>query len=202
MDIDKRNQELAKASPLRIIEEALSQAKNPLITTNFRPYEAAILHAVTRVHPDIPVLWCDSGYNTKATYRHAHQLIEQLGLHLIVEVPVNTKAYRDIYLGTPAIDAPGFEQFVQEVKLDPFRKAMDRLAPDVWFTNLRAGQTELRSSLGIFSEHKENRLRVSPFYHWTDTDLDEYLVEHDLPIEFDYYDPTKGPEHRECGIHL
>ena len=35
--------------------------------------------------------------------------------------------------------------------------------PALWFTNLRAGQTELRSSLGIFSPHKENRLRVSPF---------------------------------------
>jgi phosphoadenosine phosphosulfate reductase len=27
-------------------------------------------------------------------------------------------------------------------------------------------------------------------------------VAHDLPNNFDYVDPTKGEDNRECGLHL
>ncbi|MFT6602199.1 MAG: phosphoadenosine phosphosulfate reductase [Dokdonia donghaensis] len=74
--------------------------------------------------------------------------------------------------------------------------------PDVWFTNLRKGQTALRDSLDIFSVSKAGVLKVSPFYNYSDSDLDVYLKEHKLPNETDYYDPTKVLAHRECGIHL
>lgn len=200
-ELEKLNGSMSKESPEAIVADALSKADRPLLTTNFRPYEAALLHAVTRVKPDIPVLWCDSGYNTEATYRHAVQLKKNLRLNLIVQSPKHTRAYRDSYLGRPGLEDKGFDQFVEEVKLRPFREAMERMAPDVWITNLRTGQTALRDKLGVYSEH-QGRLRVSPFYHWTDARLDEYLRTYDLPNEFNYYDPTKGPEHRECGIHL
>ena len=73
--------------------------------------------------------------------------------------------------------------------------------PKVWFTNLRKGQTAFRDSIGIFSVSKEGILKVSPFYYWSDTDLDAYLEEHKLPNEFKYFDPTKALENRECGLH-
>ncbi|MBP6496342.1 MAG: phosphoadenylylsulfate reductase, partial [Psychrobacter sp.] len=69
LDIDQANQDLQGKSPEQIVEWALSQAKNPISTTNFRPYESAILHLVASLRPDITVLWVDSGYNTDATYR-------------------------------------------------------------------------------------------------------------------------------------
>ena len=30
----------------------------------------------------------------------------------------------------------------------------------------------------------------------------EYCEKHGLPNNFDYVDPTKGEEQRECGLHL
>jgi phosphoadenosine phosphosulfate reductase len=44
-------------------------------------------------------------------------------------------------------------------------------------------------------------LKVSPFFHWTDAQLDAYLAEHGLPNEWDYFDPAKADEKRECGLH-
>ena len=32
-------------------------------------------------------------------------------------------------------------------------------------------------------------------------ELNEYLAQHQLPNEFNYFDPTKGDETRECGLH-
>ena len=70
--ISKANAELRNKSPLEIVRWAIAQANGrAIVSTNFRPYEAVILHLCTQVQPDIPVLWVDHGYNRPATYKHA-----------------------------------------------------------------------------------------------------------------------------------
>lgn len=187
--------------PNEIISWAIENADKAVVTTNFRPYEVVILDAVVNVQSDIPVIWCDTGYNTPNTYRHADELIERLGLNIDLYVPKQTSAYRDVVMGLPDIDDPRHAEFTEQVKLEPFRRAMAAHKPNVWFTNLRKGQTALRDSLDILSLGKDGVLKVSPFYHWTDTQLDAYLKERNLPNEHKYFDPTKVLSNRECGLH-
>ena len=87
-EIQKANEYLSDKTPHEIIEWALLVAKNPLVTTNFRPYEVAILNAVSKVDKDMKVIWCDTGYNTPNTYRHADELIDQLQLNVYLYVPL------------------------------------------------------------------------------------------------------------------
>ena len=72
---------------------------------------------------------------------------------------------------------------------------------DSWITNLRKGQTTFRDSIDIISQTDEGLLKLSPFYNWSDQDLDVYMKENNLINEYDYYDPTKADEKRECGLH-
>lgn len=195
------NKKFEKSSPAEIIEWALQQTTNAVVTTNFRPYEVNILHAVTAVNKDIKVIWCDTGYNTPNTYRHAEELIEKLGLNIHLYVPKQTSSHRDVVMGIPGIEDPNHAIFTEQVKLEPFGRAMAEHKPEVWFTNLRKGQTALRNSLDIFSVSKDGVLKVSPFYHWEDAQLDTYLEENNLPNEHKYFDPTKVLENRECGLH-
>jgi phosphoadenosine phosphosulfate reductase len=195
------NAQLKGIPPEEIISWAVSKANRPVVTTNFRPYEVAILHAVTDVKQDIPVIWCDTGYNTPNTYQHAEDLISSLGLNLKLYVPKQTSAHRDAVMGIPDIDDPRHDIFTEQVKLEPFRRAMAEHQPDVWFTNIRKGQTALRDRLDIMSVGQNGVLKVSPFYHWSDAQLDVYLKEHSLPNEHKYFDPTKVLENRECGLH-
>lgn len=195
------NRQFKDVSPEEIISWAVQYAKGPVVTTNFRPYEVAILHAVTQVDAHIPVLWCDTGYNTPQTYRHAEELIALLKLNIKLYVPKQTVAHRDVVMGIPGIDDPRHALFTEQVKLEPFKRAMEEHSPDVWFTNLRHGQTALRDSLDILSLSKDGVLKVSPFYHYTDSQLDQYLQDRNLPNEHKYFDPTKVLENRECGLH-
>jgi len=201
LNIEKINKELKDKSPEQIISWALNIAKNPLVTTNFRPYEVAILKACTQVDKGLKVIWCDTGYNTPQTYAHANELIETLELNVHLYVPKQTAAHRDATMGIPQIDDLKHKIFTEQVKLEPFNRAMSEHKPDVWFTNLRKGQTAFRSSIDIVSISKDGLLKVSPFYHWTDAELDTYLAEQNLPNEFTYFDPTKVLENRECGLH-
>ncbi|MBT8206592.1 MAG: phosphoadenosine phosphosulfate reductase family protein [Eudoraea sp.] len=195
------NRRFRELTPEEIITWAVAHGNRPVLTTNFRPYEVAILHAVSAIEEKIPVIWCDTGYNTTNTYRHAENVIAQLQLNVKLYVPKQTKAHRDVVMGIPEIENPNHVLFTEQVKLEPFRRAMKEHQPDVWFTNLRKGQTALRDSLDILSLSKDGVLKVSPFYHWSDAQLDIYLREKGLPNEHRYFDPTKVLENRECGLH-
>ena len=202
MNLEAVNEALKNKSPKEIIVWALQQANKAVVTTNFRPYEGAILQAVSSVKKNIEVIWCDTGYNTSQTYKHAEELIEKLQLNIQLYVPKQTVAHRNITLGLPTVDDPKHAVFTEQVKLEPFKRAMNEHKPDVWFTNLRKGQTAFRDSIDIVSRSKDGVLKVSPFYHWSDEELDAYLEEHQLPNEFKYFDPTKVESNRECGLHI
>lgn len=199
--VQKLNIQFKGIPPEEIISWAVKHAVTPIVTTNFRPYEVAILHAVSGVRNDIPVVWCDTGYNTPKTYKHADEIISKLNLNVKLFVPKQTTAHRDAVMGIPQIDDPRHALFTEQVKLEPFKRAMAEFKPDVWFTNLRKGQTAHRDSLDILSLSKDGVLKVSPFYHWNDTQLDTYLKKYNLPNEHNYFDPTKVLENRECGLH-
>ena len=182
---------------------ALGLGKNAIVTTNFRPFEAVILHLVTRVQPDMPVVWMDNGYNTEATYRYADEVTRRLGLNLKTYLPLRTRAHREAVEGpTPALDDPRHESFTQEVKLEPFARALREQAPQVWFTALRASDSAVRAQMEPVSINPDGLIKVAPLLHWSSKDLYQYCELHGLPNNFDYVDPTKGEEQRECGLHL
>src|SRR5881628_3903514 len=90
------NTDLRHKTPLEIVRWAIAQAGGrAIVSTNFRPYEAVLLHLCTQVQPDIPVLWVDHGYNRAATYKHAEQLKAQLKLNIKAYLPKLTAAHYD-----------------------------------------------------------------------------------------------------------
>jgi len=200
-----RNAELRSKSPLDITRWAIAHAcGRAVVSTNFRPYEAVILHLCAQAQPDIPVLWVDHGYNRPATYKHAEQLRSLLKLNLKVSLPRITAAHRDAVWGPiPDMDnEAGLKQFSALMKLEPFQRGMKELAPKVWITALRKVQNSNRAGLDIVSEDLNfGTLKVSPVFYLSDADMEAYLQEHELPNEWDYFDPAKADEKRECGLH-
>jgi phosphoadenosine phosphosulfate reductase len=204
-DLNLWNAELRNQSPLEIVRWAIARAGGrAIVSTNFRPYEAAILHVATQVQPDIPVLWVDHGYNRPATYVHAEALRAKLGLNVKPYLPRMTAAHRDAVHGPipTTEDEAGLKVFGTVMKLEPFQRGMKELAPTVWITALRKVQNPNRAGLDIVSQDQNfGALKVSPFFYWSDADLDAYLAKHQLPNEWDYFDPAKADEKRECGLH-
>ena len=206
-EIAQANESLREQSPREVIEWAIGRAEGrAIVSTNFRPYEAVILHLATQVQPDIRVLWVDHGYNREATYRHAEELKAKLGLNIQAFVPKLTAAHYDAaHGGMPEPteeNEEAIKAFSTVMKLEPFQRGMRELAPTVWLTALRKVQNPNRAELDIVSpDNNFNSLKVSPVFHWSDEQMEAYLAEHDLPNEWDYFDPAKADEKRECGLH-
>jgi phosphoadenosine phosphosulfate reductase len=203
--ITAANAALRDKSPLEVVRWALLQAGGrAIVSTNFRPYEAVVLHLATQAQADIPVLWVDHGYNRPATYKHAEQLRTQLNLNLKPFLPKMTPAHRDAVHGPiPSLDdEAGLKQFSAVMKLEPFQRGMKELAPTVWITALRKVQNPNRAGLDIVSpDGNFGSLKLSPVFHWSDAEMEAYLKQHNLPNEWDYFDPAKADEKRECGLH-
>ena len=205
--ISEANDLLRRKSSVEAVKWAIAQADGrAIVSTNFRPYEAVILHLVTQVQPDIPVLWVDHGYNREATYKHAEELKAKLNLNIQPFVPKLTAAHYDAAHGgmpEPAEENEGtIKAFSTVMKLEPFQRGMRELAPTVWITALRKVQNPNRAELAIVSpDNNFNSLKVSPVFNWSDQEMEAYLKEHALPNEWDYFDPAKADEKRECGLH-
>jgi phosphoadenosine phosphosulfate reductase len=205
LDLDAINSELNGKSPNEIIQWALSLKKKTIVTTNFGPHEAAILNMVNEQAPDMPVICVDHGYNTEATYKFADSVIQKLSLNMHYYTPKVTAKRREvIYNGIPDIaDEEAHDAFTREVKLEPFARAMDEFKPEVWLTAIRKEQTPFRNSMDIVTtDISTGVIKVAPLFYWKEIDLEDYLVENDLPIEEDYFDPTKVLKDRECGLHV
>ncbi len=202
IDLEYYNNLFRHKEPDEIIDWALKLSEKRIVTTSFGKYSAVLLSTFSRKDPDIDVIYCDTGYNLPETYIHADYLLSRFNLNLNTYVPLQTKAFIEHRLGFPRVEEPGHKEFTEIVKLEPFRRALKEHSPDIWFTNIRVRKTEYRDSKDILSLSKDGILKVSPFYYWSDEDLDKYLKQNHLPKNTNYYDPVKALEARECGIHL
>ncbi|GAB3478020.1 phosphoadenosine phosphosulfate reductase domain-containing protein [Polaromonas eurypsychrophila] len=202
LDLVKINAELGRNAQ-GLVDWAVALGQPAIVTTNFRPFEAVILYMVTRANPRVPVVWMDNGFNTEATYRFADEVTKRLKLDLHIYLPRRSRAHREAVEGPPpALDDPRHAAFTEEVKLEPFARALRETAPQVWFTALRATDTAVRAQMDAVTVNPDGLIKVAPLLHWSAKDLYQYCEIHSLPNNFDYVDPTKGEDNRECGLHL
>lgn len=202
LDIDAWNKKLKDRTPHEIAEWALRLSDNKIVTTSFGVYSSVLLSTMSQLDKNIRVVWCDTLYNQPSTYEHASNLIETYNLNINKYQPLISKETIDKTIGLPSVENDNHDKFSEVVKLEPFRRALKEQDPEVWFTNIRVRQTEYRDKKDILSYSKDGILKVSPFYYWSDKDLDAYLEANQLPKNSDYFDPVKALLSRECGIHF
>ena len=152
-----------------------------VLSSSFGAQAAVMLHLLTRVQPDIPVVVVDTGYLFPETYRFIDALTERLALNLQVAHPDLSPGWLEARRGRLwEQGAPGLEQYNRLVKVEPMRRALDRLDAGVWFAGLRRSQAESREATP-FVERKHGRWKVHPIADWSDRDVGRYLHRHDLP---------------------
>ncbi|WP_179008883.1 phosphoadenosine phosphosulfate reductase domain-containing protein [Winogradskyella forsetii] len=202
IDIDFWNKKLRDKTPIEIATWALKLSDNKIVTTSFGIYSSVLLSTMSKLDKDIKVVWCDTLYNQPSTYAHASSLIKKYNLNIFKYQSLYTKEEIDATIGLPSLEDDNHAVFSEAVKLEPFRRALKEQNPDIWFTNIRVRQTEYRDKKDILSYSKDGILKVSPFYYWSDTDLDQYIEDNKLTKNHYYFDPIKALLNRECGIHF
>ena len=152
-----------------------------LVTTSFGAQSAAFLHMVSKVAPEIPVLFIDTGYHFPETLSFAKALTERLGLNLKTYQPRLSPQQIESQYGRLWEEGPAsLEKFHEIIRVEPLRRALAELNPQIWLAGLRRSGSEHRQKQEVLSR-QDARWKLLPILEWSDREVGEYLGRHSLP---------------------
>ena len=153
-----------------------------VMSTSFGVQSAMMLHMATRVWPEIPVIFVDTGYLFPETYRFAEKLRKRFSLNLKVYTPLWTGARQEAIFGKRwEQDLEQLEAYNRDNKVEPMNRALQDLRAKAWLSGLRRVQSKSRADLPVVQRQKRT-VKIHPVVDWTEKDVYEYMVEHDLPF--------------------
>ena len=180
-------------APARIRRMVQEFGRDVILTTSFGPTAGVMLMLVTDVLPDMRVVTIVHGHETERT-RELMQLYSG-------RLKLNLKVYQAPQLPVPEVDTPEFAHFQRVVKFDPLQAALRAEAPKIWLSGVMREETAERRYFP-FARMRGGILAVYPMLDWAPMDAIDYCLAQKLPMNEDYYDPSKGPrQDQECGIH-
>jgi phosphoadenosine phosphosulfate reductase len=173
---------LSDASATERIAWALAQYRGSLVlSTSFGAQAAVMLHLATRLAPDIPVIFIDTGYLFPETYLFADELTKRLRINLKVYRAAQSPAWIEARHGKLwEKGADGIAAYNQIAKVEPMQRALAELGAQAWLAGLRRVQSTSREQLPVVSS-QDGRAKILPIVDWTDRDVYRYLTENDLP---------------------
>ncbi|HVM20183.1 MAG TPA: phosphoadenylyl-sulfate reductase [Egibacteraceae bacterium] len=165
----------------RILAWAAAVVPRFAVTSSFGAESAVLLHMVSQVAPDVPVLFLDTDFHFSETIDYRRRLAVELGVTVVDVRPALSPAQQEARLGARLFDRDP-DRCCGLRKTEPLRRALTSY--DGWATGVRRVQTPERSATPVVEarSHDDRWLvKVAPLADWTDADVADYLRCHDLP---------------------
>ncbi|MBM9594181.1 phosphoadenylyl-sulfate reductase [Roseitranquillus sediminis] len=146
--------------------------------SSFGADSAVLLHMLSEVAPDTPVLFVDSLMLFPETLHYQRDLAERLRLTGVRRISPSAEA---VALHDPdgdlhRLDADACCHFRKVAPLDEVLAGFD-----VTISGRKRFQSVGRARIETFSQDQAGRLRLDPLAHWSRDDIGAYFVRHDLP---------------------
>ncbi|SEG73561.1 phosphoadenylyl-sulfate reductase [Vibrio hangzhouensis] len=151
-----------------------------ILSSSFGVQAAVMLHLVSEVESEIPVVLTDTGYLFPETYRFIDDLQQKLNLNLHIYRAELSPAWQESKYGKLWEQGlEGIKRYNQINKVEPMKRALQELNVQTWFSGLRREQAESRASLPVLAI-QSGRFKFLPIIDWTNKQVHEYLMKHDL----------------------
>ena len=173
-------EKINKALTPKIVDARVAQVfnsfKNVLVTSSFGTTSAVLLHIISRIKPECPIYFIDTGYHFKETLQYKEQLTRLLNLNVVTLKPDPSR-----YMTTQAQQmwAKNSEACCEINKIEPLKKI--KFNYQVWVSGLIGYQNGHRSTLSIL-EDRPDILKFYPLIDWNKSLVDEYIENHGLPF--------------------
>lgn len=225
LDLEALNEVFEKQKPAEIVQWAAGEFSSTLaMTSSFGPESGVLLHLVSQVNPEIPVLFLETGYHFPETLEYRDALVKRFGLKKCVDLRAD-EAKRTALIqkhdGKPYEHDP--DQCCHVNKVEPLDQALKQYS--AWMTGIRRHQTDVRKTIRVLELYEGGRYKISPLANWTSRDTWWYLKEHAIPqhplyekgyLSIGCWPCTRpiqagddersgrwaGRAKKECGIHL
>ncbi len=176
------NQKLEKLDAIERIHWSLQHLPDTqVLSSSFGIQSAVMLHLLTSIKPDIPVVLIDTGYLFAETYQFIDSMTQRLDLNLQVYRSELSPAWQEARYGELwAQGLEGLKQYNHINKIEPMQRALAQLNVGSWYAGLRRQQSNSRAELPVLKV-QNGRFKMHPIIDWSNRDVHHYLTQHNLP---------------------
>jgi len=176
------NDRFEGADPAEIVAWALDVAERPTVASSFQIESTVVIHLATRVRPDVPVLFLETGFHFRETLEFKERLTRLLGLR-VVDLRGETTPEEQAAVHGPRLYERDPARCCELNKVLPLDRALADY--DLWMTGLRRDSASTRARVPVVEGHLtaggHELLKVNPVAGWTHERAGAYLEEHGLP---------------------
>lgn len=161
---------------LRPMIEDIFPGKIALVSS-FGAESAVLLHMVSRIDPNLPVIFMDSGKLFGETLRYRDKLQERLGLTDLRTIePDDGDVDKEDKSGLLWARDPDACCALRKTR--PLARALAGF--DAWITGRKAFQSAIRSKIPAI-EVSGDKYKINPLIQFSEPDLEDWIAGNDLP---------------------
>ena len=167
-------------SATAVLEHALKDPElgQVALVSSFGAESVVLLHLVAVIAPETPVIFVDTRMLFQETLDYQRELAEKLPL-------CDIRTIRARKTRTDFEDPDGtLHQFSTDAccnvrKVEPLERALSGF--DGWISGRKRFQNADRGTIDFFENEGDFRIKVNPLAHWGREDLEDYIVNNNLP---------------------
>ena len=183
-EIASLNLDFEGSQPSDILAWALEKSglEQIAIASAFQTEGTVVIHMATRIRPDVPILFLETGFQFAETLAFKQQLTERLGLNVRDLVGEYSNDRQEAEFGARLFESNP-EMCCEINKVQPMFEALRGL--DAWVTSVRRDSSPTRAETPIVERYSlepgNDIVKINPMANWTKPQVWRYLKEHDLP---------------------
>jgi phosphoadenosine phosphosulfate reductase len=142
--------------------------------------DAVLVHLVSRIRADVPVVFLDTGYHFAETIGTRDAVEAAYPIKLLNVTPRQSVAEQDARYG-PRLHDRNPDLCCALRKVEPLERALEPFA--AWMTGLRRADSPTRAGTPVVEwDAKRSMVKVNPVAAWTDEDLAAYAEQHGVLV--------------------
>jgi len=179
LNIPQLNEQLENAPASEILQWAWATfGSRVAASSSFQTQSVPLLHLISQVCPDLPVIFLDTGFHFPETLKFRDELQSRLGLNMVIASPLIEKSQLLTQYGQPLYrHDPDLCCYIN--KVEPMRRALKGF--DAWVSGVRRDQTTNRKNLSVLEAQPTDPLKIYPMLNWTRQQIYAYIDQHHLP---------------------
>lgn len=147
-------------------------------SSSFQTQSLPLLHLISRVCPDLPIIFLDTGFHFPETLAFRDEITKQFKLNLIVAQPAIEKSQLVAHYGQGLYRRdPDLCCYLN--KIEPMQRVVADL--QAWVSGVRRDQTTHRQRLSVLEPQAIGLLKIHPILNWTTKEIWQYIDARNLP---------------------
>jgi phosphoadenosine phosphosulfate reductase len=215
---ERAGEELEGAPPLEVLRWAVDRF-SPRFAITASMQDTVLLHMISQVDRDVPVVFLDTGYHFPETIGTADAAESVYDLKLLRVRPQLSVEQQDQAFG-PKLYERDPDLCCRMRKVKPLESAMRDF--DAWASGVRRDESDSRASARLVEwDEGKGKVKINPLVAWSQDQIDDYVAANGVlvnPLLSEGYGsvgcapctrPGTGRDGRwagqnkvECGLHL